>query len=761
MASQNTQVKEQLRAFQEMLGGISFQSEEAAKTHEDFLRSLKNLVEETDRFYSFKDGEYPKMNKASFDHFMHLYQDVIEGMGAYRTVMSGLDGVDKEKGEALALMMDPIQDILGQDLVVLGDAKGNENSTLPELVEQARTRTIDITGKELSKVGANMSSRIKLTVPGKNGDEIGFFTESVYSDRETEMQAAYERAVQKNPGIAALMECITAREWDTLYSINAEKKLVSGNPDHAFDDCFAMEPEQRDKLFVGTGLALQLEEYLEECNKIKNKYDLLEEGAGIEKNEALDKRNNAMSTVANLLGMRDMLAHSESMELINGDKRLKGSFMRAAQGIDCVGSGDSNNIALRPDVEIDTSSDTLKKQLADLQVLDFICGNVDRHAANVFYQFDQTDSKHPRLIGVQGIDNDCSFGTIERGYKYLSQVENMAAVREDTAKTVLSLNEDMLKTMLRSYNFSDKELQAAWNRTRKLQDAIKEGAEFYRDKAPDVLEKGHVRILKEDEWDTFGIDKLAQVGNDLSTSSYFDWAKDVQINSIKSYYDRERKVSLHACRESVNEVYGHKTGIGQMIQRLKRENRRLLGGSEQYNNIIEKTANLEKLYKEMYDSPDGLHALKEGCQKTIEAADAYLKYKMDELNGKLEGKKESEQRKILKKFQDPDGRNYKRMTAASEMISKLQQYEKQVEILIERKDRYTEVDTCLNMEDNELLAHYKKTMTKEKTEEKAGRVQVSFQKLSNQTDKKQIPLKKAPEEAKDLERRAVSAKALG
>ena len=48
----------------------------------------------------------------------------------------------------------------------------------------------------------------------------------------------------------------------------------------------------------------------------------------------------------------------------------------------------------------------MQKSLADLQVLDNLLGQVDRHTQNHMLQSD----KQGRAIGVTGIDNDFSFG---------------------------------------------------------------------------------------------------------------------------------------------------------------------------------------------------------------------------------------------------------------------------------------------------------------------------------------------------------------
>ena len=51
------------------------------------------------------------------------------------------------------------------------------------------------------------------------------------------------------------------------------------------------------------------------------------------------------------------------------------------------------------------NSPFLKKDIANLQILDWLCGNPDRHFHNIFYKFDEAGN----VTGVVGIDNDLSF----------------------------------------------------------------------------------------------------------------------------------------------------------------------------------------------------------------------------------------------------------------------------------------------------------------------------------------------------------------
>ena len=96
-----------------------------------------------------------------------------------------------------------------------------------------------------------------------------------------------------------------------------------------------------------------------------------------------------------------------------------------------------------------------------LQVLDFLCGNVDRHAGNLSYQFDSYDS----FDGTQGFDNDCAMGALVptdgKGKNRLVGTRHLMAVSQKTYDRIQQLQPAVLKYALRGYGLSEPELEAA------------------------------------------------------------------------------------------------------------------------------------------------------------------------------------------------------------------------------------------------------------------------------------------------------------
>lgn len=714
-----TQVKNNLEAFKNVMEGASFTNPEAVETHVLMLHGLQNLVDETDRFYEKKNGVYPSMEENSFQHFTFLYQDVLSSIQEYKNIMSRQTGPDKEVGDAMVLIMDPVEELLQKDILTLGSAHAKgELTTLPDLVDRARTQTIDITGQEYSLAGDNLSTRFKISIPEKNNEKpvTGFFTENTSSEESRECDAITQRWLQKNPNIQTILDKMDKESWyDILDNMDriqdyhllgcAYPKDISIHlsPDRWLKPYLSLSEKESQKLFDKTGLAQDFMEYASEYSKVYQKYRILEL-AGIENNNNIAQRNSAMSTVAEILGMGDLIARSESAVLTDGSKKYKGTFMESAKGTDLMHCQPGDPL-LSSDTTVDMESVSLKKQLSDLQVLDYICGNIDRHVGNMLYQTHGTDSRNLRLDKIQGIDNDCSFGTITTGMQRLPNAERMGVISESTARTVSLLNKDLLKTALRNYHLSDAEIDAAWNRTRQIQEAIREGNEFYRDKAPGELTFGHLRTVKDSDWKDLSMDNLSE----HLFGSYFANVSLLSQSARQAFFTKECEKSRHEYKNAFSDFYNEgKNGL-HLSQMLKKEDKGLLTGSRLYSHVTKLAEQTEQLHKNALNGQisDNVRQLMDSYTGLLNAARSYLNHKESQLQERMRGKSLADQQKELKKFQDPNSRDFKRMAAVSNVISQVEKYQKQSEKLLKGLNDYIQKKELLDASDEKQSAYLK------------------------------------------------------
>lgn len=123
-----------------------------------------------------------------------------------------------------------------------------------------------------------------------------------------------------------------------------------------------------------------------------------------------------------------------------------------------------------------TNTADVLKSAADLQVLDYICGNTDRHGGNIFYRFEERDGVLC-LVGLQGIDNDTSMGR-KSGNQQLGREatpDTMRVMTRSAAEAVLRMTKEDLRYSLYGL-VKDEEIEAAWQRTEALQNKIRESA---------------------------------------------------------------------------------------------------------------------------------------------------------------------------------------------------------------------------------------------------------------------------------------------
>lgn len=246
-------------------------------------------------------------------------------------------------------------------------------------------------------------------------------------------------------------------------------------------------------------------------SKIYIRYGIAAE-AKIDENRRLASRNIATTRMANLLGLSGLVADSVSVRLYNSkqDPSKDTILQEVTQEEDIV--------RIMVDGTIDHTEENLKKvpheigiasvmakgatihdiisggkpveaspevvrELINLQLLDNLCGQVDRNPSNLYFTYDETDEKRV-LTHVTAIDSDMSFGCLQ--YRDLTQTKDglgqllpvefgeeckLAVMDEEVCERILALKSSNL-----FYFFGDiinqKEENALYNRLDGLQKMI-------------------------------------------------------------------------------------------------------------------------------------------------------------------------------------------------------------------------------------------------------------------------------------------------
>lgn len=115
----------------------------------------------------------------------------------------------------------------------------------------------------------------------------------------------------------------------------------------------------------------------------------------------MTRRNVATSRMADLIGLGDLVARSQTVDILDKKtgKTIHGNLMDEAKGVAYE--------EVQEAFENKKVTSSFMRDLTNLQVLDMLCGQVDRHVHNMLYQRDELGN----VTGIQGIDNDAAFGT--------------------------------------------------------------------------------------------------------------------------------------------------------------------------------------------------------------------------------------------------------------------------------------------------------------------------------------------------------------
>ena len=325
-----------------------------------------------------------------------------------------------------------------------------------------------------------------------------------------------------------------------------------------------------------TDLRESMQKLSEDYRNVANQKGFFD-AAGIRDKSRIDQRNSAMTDVARLLGMSGIIAKATPMKIIHNGQVKEGTFMEKAEGEDINRLTRSSKM-LKADKDSFNHPEGLKA-LANLQVLDYICGNIDRHAGNILYQFGEENGKVV-LTGICGIDNDTSFGTRLFDRKPVQNITPLASINKITKscyEALVSFPVDTLKVVLAD-KLSKSEL-----------DAVCQRAEFLKQKA---LARD-LKVVEDRDWGKNGYtyDKLTDKGVGI-TGTIKDAVKSIERKAKRIHrLPNESKGITYTEGEDVTnktevrfqEIYSKLEGFVTRAGELKRK---LHVNSEEYDNML-------------------------------------------------------------------------------------------------------------------------------------------------------------------------------
>ena len=454
------------------------------------------------------------------------------------------EGLARQRG------VERLREFMQQDMASLDSYNTQTPVRLMDLLRDARNYVVNAPDR-MAKIGAALSTR---EIIEQNGQK-GVFTENapvtpddhIFIDVVDRRSARYGQADPEKPMMDALQRLNLQHE--TLW------KLVKNQPADILSDLGKKFKEHNFSNLDGSILSklnrlklkMQRENYpykilttsqevnqasaadikfntmigemLEEAAKLKASSNNLA-GMNVETGRSIGDRNTAMSIVGDLIYCPDILARSTDMKLrLRNGREIQGTYMEWTKGNDIMELSKCAPMNERADFAIDFDSPKIIKDTGDLLALDYICGNTDRHMGNFHVAFRKDPDGVYRYKGLQGIDNDESFPVYgpkemeEDKYGILNShahlPEDIAAMKETTARSILKLTKEKLTFALR-HKLTQKEINAAWERTKHLQDHIRKGM-AYNWMSDDEILPGQIHVIPDNSkaWDGMNLSAVA------------------------------------------------------------------------------------------------------------------------------------------------------------------------------------------------------------------------------------------------------------
>lgn len=580
--------KEQLQNIFSYLESIK----EKDGDYKKYIDSLDLLVSRLLDYYTPNiQGKYMDMTKEEYDEIDKLFKDSTEKSNFFLNT----DFAD-EKNEIARDVKKTVAQKIHQDILTdfyneFKNVKLEEGKSFFETIQKGKPVEVESDRKvgdiSMSAIYTDgLFKKDKMTVTYGNEKVSGTFIYKAEYDPEKEVDKLIKEFSVKYPEYK-----------DYFVSLNEINKL---NELSAIDNSDIVDKNGKVINFFN-GKELLVSE-IDNFNNFKNELNFLNANAEFilklrpvlkeindysinlkaKNNTVLDRRNVAVTNVAKMLNNEGVIPNARAVAIEsnqNGEKTyVEGTFIEDAKGKTI------NEFALSDPVHTSgiDAWDTVeaKKALANLQIIDYICGT-KRDINNIKFEFDPKTNK---LIGVEGINNEKSFFTPNIkpeiiGEEDYSGLENIKVIDSDMAMRIEALSEAEFKASMIQAGLNETEAHEAWRRVENLQEVIKNPKILdEKDNSMKLFKEEKLLIVNGDEaWNNLKLNELKANGN------IFEKVLDAQ-KTLTS----EAKVdkSLDDNYKILKFSYNNKLDGGDKFLDEARRNAPLFGTSKRYSNII-------------------------------------------------------------------------------------------------------------------------------------------------------------------------------
>ena len=497
---------------------------ETVEKYAAFLYSLYELQGLTKKYYTpDENGDFPVLGAGDRESLSAAYRNAMQlAQGVYEGGETGRVGEKMRSiaGELIPLMM--------LDCSSLETAA--EPMPLPELIAKTRAQAVDMGDQEADIAAGQLSSRQHIKITDGRTVEEGYFTASSTVHLEEDKNEAFRALEAKYPpAYKPVLDAVKSKSLAEIAAINW--KIYGGieNPEVLPPDAVKREVNRylNEDVWPSAGVRNKdknavsgradfyafVDDLASAMDELSGNYSMYRGGNAVsfEDGTNIDKRNIAMYRMGRLFGKPDLVCEARPMTLIQNGKPVTGTFMKRAYGTDLLHTRPGDPILGFG--ERNLNNPAAFSDIAAMQALDFICGNVDRHVGNMILHFDPPSGDKARLTGVSLIDNDLSFshadGTAEMGSKFVLP-KQMGVIGQSFYDHMKAMTKEQMQLALADCGISAAEIDFAWERKNMLQKKIEDDMNFFKSKAPGAVYSGKIRVVPDDEWDKYNLRRLAE-----------------------------------------------------------------------------------------------------------------------------------------------------------------------------------------------------------------------------------------------------------
>ena len=476
MPTNSTSFTRRFQEYSKILNDMA-KTGQQKELYEGFLQNLTKLNQ---RINDLTEKSTP-LSGPALTELKDLYKNAIQSTETYVKEVASINS-------GSAYVANEIARLLNKDSYVINRIPEKSEVRLQDAFRRARSSHIDIGTEKGKRVGGVLSSRIPVEyVDENNVTRKGFFTPNY---RIGDLSGLFKMIKARRPQYNDVWSALDSnrnqieRLMENYPALFTGVKPTKGNVDVMKE---ILNPVVYEKYRYDPDFKSTFRSFLGQLQSqfIRDDSYTSSRLLNADSKTSVTDRNCAMSSVAKLLGTTQVLANSERTVLYQNGNKIEGCFMDTAEGYDInnLNINDPNNLMWKWVQESRQNkgkppriSSKAMKEIADLQVLDFVCGNVDRHGGNFLYKFAKDADGNTVLDGVMGIDNDNSFGKdtlVTKGKCFNMGLDAITAIPRSTAERLAELTTEKLGYMLADYGLSKKELDAAKERLTSLQAKFK------------------------------------------------------------------------------------------------------------------------------------------------------------------------------------------------------------------------------------------------------------------------------------------------